>query len=262
MASPQHLSLGILGTGHLATYTVTGLRRSGDQRPILVSPRNADRARILANQFDCKIAQDNQTVIDQSDIILLAVRPWQLDDLLTELQFSADNIVVSAIAGLNLAQLRGKAHFPQRLGLILPVVAAENAKGYVPIYPAYPELVELASSLGECISFEQEKQFEEAAAMACLHGWLYRFFDEQTNWLIERGIAADKARKLVLHNTVGAAHYALGRPDQGLQELTLEIARDGTYTKMGLDQLEANSAFSRWSDALDLVKSKLDSSDD
>jgi len=262
MDKNKQSTLGILGVGHLATYTVTGLRRSGDIRRIILSPRNAVRAQHLASNFDCEIAQSNQAVIDEADLILLAVKPFQLDDLLAGLHFAEDKIVVSAAAGVSLAQLRAKADLPERLALILPVVAAENGQGFVPIYPDIPEVKALADSLGMAIAFAEESQFEEAAAMACMNGWMYRFFDVQVNWLTEHGIDNENARQMVLHNTLGATHYALGRPHQSLSELAGEIATDGTYTKLGLDQLEAGGAFTQWSDALDMIKQKLDASDD
>ena len=262
MTTNDHPTLGILGTGHLATYTVTGLRQSGDSRRIIVSPRNAERARHLAAHLNCEIADNNQAVIDQSDLILLAVRPLQLDKLLSPLIFPKEKIVISAIAGASIAQLRNKADFPEKLALILPLVAAENAQGFVPVYPDIAEVKALTDSLGKSIIFAKESQFEDAAAMAVLNGWMYRFFDEQVNWLTQHDIDADDARQMVLHNTLGAAHYAMERPQQSLSELTKEIAREGTYTKLGLDQLEAGGAFKQWSDVLDLVKSKLDASDD
>jgi len=195
-------------------------------------------------------------------LILLAVRPRQLTDLLESLVFPKDKIVISAIAGLTIDQIRNKADLPDQLALILPVVSAENAQGFVPIYPEIPELKALADSLGKTIAFKKESQFEEAATMACLNGWMYRFFDEQVNWLTNNGIDDDDARNMVLHNALGAAHYALGRPQQSLSELSGEIASEGTYTKLGLDQLESNGAFQQWSDTLDTIKAKLDASDD
>ena len=121
-------TLGILGIGHLATYTVTGLRHSGDTRRIILSPRNVENAQHLASNFDCEVAQSNQAVIDQADMILLAVRPFQLDDLLADLHFLKHKIVISAVAGVSLTQLNAKAVLPERLALILPAVAAENAR--------------------------------------------------------------------------------------------------------------------------------------
>lgn len=74
----------------------------------------------------------------------------------------------------------------------------------MPIYLALSEVKVLSDSLGKTIAFEKEYQFDEAVAMACLNGWMYRFFDEQVNWLIAQGIDAEDARQIVLQNTVGA----------------------------------------------------------
>ncbi len=255
-------TLGVLGVGHLATYTITGLRRSGDTRRIILSPRGTEQAKIVAKEFDCEIADNNQQVIDQSDLVLLAVRPFQLNDLLASLHFPKDKIVVSAAAGVSLSQLREKADLPEKLALILPGVAAENSKGFVPIYPEIKEVKELSDALGQTIALKKEAHFDEAASFACLNGWMYRFFDEQVKWLMAHDIDAENARQIVLNNTLGAAHYALGRPQNSLFELTNEIAKEGTFTKLGIDHLEAAGAFAQWGDALDMIKHKLESNDD
>ena len=262
MDNNKQNTLGILGIGHLASYTIKGLRRSGDTRRIILNPRSAERAQKLAAEFDCEVVQSSQAVIDESDLIVLAVRPFQLDDLLSGLNFPADKVVVSAAAGVSLEQLREKAKLPQRLGLMLPLVASENAQGFVPIYPDLPEIRALTDCLGKTVAFAEESQYVDASALSCMNGWMYRFFEVQVNWIIKQGINKDDAREMVLHNTLGAAHYALGRSQQSLSELSGEIAKEGSYTKLGLDQLEAAEAFTKWSDALDMIKHKLDTSDD
>lgn len=262
MNNTKNITLGVLGIGHLATYTITGLRRSGDNRRVILSPRNTEQANKVAKEFDCEIADNNQAVIDQADLVLLAVRPFQLNDLLSSVTFPKDKIVISAAAGVSLSQLREKANLPESLALILPGVGAENSKGFVPIYPEIAEVKELTDALGKTIVLKTEAQFDEAASMACLNGWMYRFFDEQVNWLITHNIDAEDARQIVLNNALGASHYALGRPQQSLSELTGEIGKEGTFTKLGIDYLEASGAFSQWSDALDMIKHKLDTNDD
>jgi len=144
MANQTNNTLGIIGIGHLATYTITGLRGSGDTRKIILNPRNAERAQALSKQFNCEVAADNQAVIDQADIILLAVRPFQLNDLLSSVHFPKDKVVISAAAGVSLSQLREKAELPEKLALLLPGVAAENAQGFVPIWNLLMRLPRMA----------------------------------------------------------------------------------------------------------------------
>ena len=257
MASSETPSLGVLGTGHLATYTVTGLRRSGDTRKILLSPRNAERAAHLATNFDCEIAADNQTLVNACDLILIAVRPDQLIDLLSSMTIPADKVVISAVAGVSIERLREQAELPQRLARILPTVCAENSKGMVPVYPALTEATELAARLGEAVVFDKQQEFELASTMACLNGWMYRFYGEQVAWLMAQGLDQTRARTLVLHNALGAAEYGLGRPEQSMEQLWSEIATEGTFTRRGLEQLESDQAFASWSRALDTMKSAL-----
>ena len=136
----------------------------------ILSPINAEQAKTLVEDFNCELADSNQAVIDQSNLELLAVRPFQLDDLFASLHFPKDKIVVSAVAGISLSQLKEKADLPEKLGLILPGVAAENSQGFIPIYPDIAEVKTLSNALGKTITFKTESQYEQVATMACLKG--------------------------------------------------------------------------------------------
>src|SRR3546814_6581800 len=63
--------LGFIGTGTIAAAIVEGLALSGEE-PILLSPRNADIAARLSDRFShVGVANDNQAVLDQSDLVIL-----------------------------------------------------------------------------------------------------------------------------------------------------------------------------------------------
>ncbi|ANG62234.1 hypothetical protein A8C75_06840 [Marinobacterium aestuarii] len=92
-------TLGIIGAGHLASYTVAGLRNGGDNRRIVVSPRNRELSARLGRDYGCEVVASNQAVIDTADWILLAVRPEFLNPVLAECRFRGDQLVISCIAG-------------------------------------------------------------------------------------------------------------------------------------------------------------------
>ncbi|MBY4679024.1 NAD(P)-binding domain-containing protein [Marinobacterium arenosum] len=248
--------LGILGVGHLASYMVAGLRHAGDQRPILLSPRNRQRSQALAEQHACEIAADNQQVVDRCRLILLAVRPNQVRSLLESLTFSADHLLVSCVAGMPLAQL-GELAGPAQVVRTLPLACAEVGEGAVPLYPNHPSARRLLSQLGNLIPFDNEDSFELASTAACMNGWIYPFLARLTDWYTEQGMAAEQARELVLHSVRGATGLAAARPEWPLQAISDSIATDGTFTKLGLDLLESNDAFSPWQDACEQVNKSL-----
>src|SRR3546814_20031081 len=98
--------LGLIGTGTIAAAIVEGLALSGNE-PILLSPRNADIAADLASRFShVGVASDNQAVIDDSDLVLLAVRPQIAYAVLGPLRFRPDPRILRLLAPVSLARVR------------------------------------------------------------------------------------------------------------------------------------------------------------
>ncbi|KKJ77006.1 hypothetical protein WH95_10085 [Kiloniella litopenaei] len=250
--------LGILGVGYFASYFITSLRNGGYEGTIYLSPRNAQTAKRLSEEHRCLIAQNNQDVIDKSDIILISVRPEQLSDLLGQLSFRNDQIVISAVAGKTIDEHFTIAdNLPPTLIRMIPVCSIEAGEGVVPIFPSNAEVEKLANYTGTPISFDSEHDFDLALTTSCMNGWLYEFFGTMTDWLEKKGLSQDKARKVILHNIRGATAYALQKDDQKLADITREIATEGTFTLEGLNLLKKQQGFTAWDQALDHVHKKL-----
>jgi pyrroline-5-carboxylate reductase len=248
--------LGILGVGHLASYVVAGLRNAGDQRTILLSPRGIQRSAALKAQHNCEVAPDNQSVIDNSYLILLSVRPAQMREILTPLIFTAEHVVISCLAGVSLSDLEPLVK-PAKVIRTLPLACAEVGKGAIPLYPSNESAAELLKQLGEVITLDNEDHFELASVAACMNGWMYRFFAELTDWYTAKGLDSAQARNLVVQSVLGAAELAANKTDWPLTQISDSIATEGTYTKTGLDNLLSADAFKAWADASDLVEAAL-----
>lgn len=249
-------ALGILGVGHLASYVVAGLRAAGDTRDVILSPRNALRSEHLVRHFDCRSANSNQEVIDRADIILLSVRPEQLESLLKPLRFRAEQLVISCVAGVSLELIHPLTD-SATVVRTLPLACAEVGQGAVPLFPDHPEARDLLGSLGQLILLGSEDEFELASVAACMNGWMFKFFDQLTRWYLAKGLNAEQARRLVVHACGGAAALADAKPEQSLQQISDSIATEGTYTKLGLDLLQKNNAFDPWADAFNEVENAL-----
>ena len=248
--------LGILGVGHLASYVVAGLRRAGNSHPILLSPRNAERSQTLSARHDCQIAADNQQLVQQCRTILLAVRPAQLDELLSPLEFSDDHLLISCVAGVPLAPLQQLAA-PAQVVRTLPLACSEHREGVLPLYPDNASARQLLASLGEVLVSADEDAFELASVAACMNGWVYSWLDQLTGWFTTQGMSQEDARHLVLHTVRGATGLALAQAEQPLGAISDAIATEGTYTRLGLDQLNADQALTAWTEACTRVRDAL-----
>lgn len=249
------LSLGILGVGHLARYTVKGLRNAGDQRTVILSPRGQSTAQQLAQHSNCSIAESNQQVIDQADIILLAVRPQALPELLSGLTFKPEQVVVSVIAGLSLEQLKDYINL-QTCTLIraLPSTSAEVNSGPIPIYPANKVVEQLFSTLGQAVPLNSESLFDIALSHACLHGWSYFLVQRLIDWSTAQGMDEKTARQMVAHSIGSAIDFAESQPELSYGEIGRSIATEGTFTETGQKRIHEHNGFDAWANAMTAIK--------
>ena len=97
------MRLGFIGTGTIASAVVQGL--ADQDHAITVSERGAAQSRALAARFDTVRVAANQAVIDSSDTVFVALLPDAAPDILRALVFRADQVVISFMAGIGLAQL-------------------------------------------------------------------------------------------------------------------------------------------------------------
>src|SRR5260370_34611660 len=82
------MTLGIIGVGTIAAAVVEGLQTTSARSPIVLSPRNEQRASLLASKFaEVQVAPTNQAVLDASAIVVIAARPQIAPTVLFGLRF-------------------------------------------------------------------------------------------------------------------------------------------------------------------------------
>lgn len=249
--------LGYLGTGEFASYTVAALRKNGHEGRIVLSPRNAATAARLAAGYGCEVAQSNQAVVDASDMVVLSVRPDQLERLLDGLTFRDSQVILSAVAGKTISQLHANGNLPSAIVRFLPSSFIEFSEPFWPCYPANERVGKLLGACGHLIVFNTEDQFDAALLAGCTNCWIYAVLDELTGWFVRRGLGESTARELVARNVLGATANVLANPDREIGAIVDGIATTGTFSLAGLELMREADAFKPWTDALDGLAGKL-----
>ncbi|WP_312933257.1 NAD(P)-binding domain-containing protein [Pseudomonas sp.] len=245
-------SLGIIGVGELTESIVRGLRRSGFTGVIMVSPRNTERAQTLAAECACQVLQDNQAVVDCSEIVLLGVQPEHIASVANEVHLKPGQKLISLAAGISLKQLR--TAFPQAdcVRAMLSCAAKLNHSTVV-ICPPDAATANLLETLGQLVTLQDEDSFELATVAACMNSWFYFLLHDLEQWLSEKGLPADQARALVLGNIKDCVGSAESNPDKSLQSLGWAIATPGTFSAEGLSVLMHQPVSANWGAACEVV---------
>ncbi len=242
--------LGIVGTGKLAAFLVEGLRHGGDDRDIVLSPRNADRARALADRFGCRIAADNQGVVDAADAVIIATPPPQALATIRDLRFPAGMLVVCCAIDVTLDDLRAAAP-GVRMVRAMPTASSAVGLGSTPICPPDDAAHALFARVGDVHPCATEAVFRAATALTVYHLWAFALMEQVARAGQAAGLPRDLAVRMVAGLTRTAGAYAAAADPA----LTMRVPLDengtaGTMTAQGMAVLDASDAFAPWAQAV------------
>lgn len=254
-------TVGFVGVGELALYTIRGWRRGAYAGPILLSPRNREKADFLRREFACEVMVDNQSVVDRADYLFIATRPADCLETLAGLEFRAGQILVSVVAGVDTATLREAIPADLEIVRAMPVSSAETGASPTLIYPDNDFVRHLFDHCGNTIAVDDEDHFNQGSILACVYSWFFPLFDELIQATQGPKLPAGLSAELVMGMAAGAARLALASADKTPGEIADGIATEGTFSKLGLDLLREQEAFGPWRDACKLLEKRLADSD-
>ena len=171
-------SIGFIGVGDLAEYTIKGLRLGGFKGRICLSPRNRERSKMLAEILDCEVQSSNQAVVDQCDCLIIATRPAYCLEALAEVKFNPAQIVISVVAGVDIDALRAVIGPENVIVRAMPVNCAEAVASPTIIYPHNTDVAELFDYCGQAITVPDESAFDQGTVLACVYTWYFELFEQ------------------------------------------------------------------------------------
>lgn len=162
---------------------------------IILSPRGAGVAADLAGRFPgVTVADSNQAVVDQSELVVLSIRPQIVADVVQALRFRPDQKILSLVAATQIDTLR------RWIGVDVPVVRAiplpfvASRLSVTPIYPADAQVADLFNRLGTVVECQSQKEFDLLAVGSALMGSYFGILETAQAWLAQQGLPEPAAR--------------------------------------------------------------------
>lgn len=99
-------TIGFIGVGKMATAIISGLDKNKFE--IIISGHNLPKTKKQAEELNVKAAENHEELVQQSDFIVLSVKPQVLPSVLSQLinHLSKDKTLISIAAGLTLSDLK------------------------------------------------------------------------------------------------------------------------------------------------------------
>jgi pyrroline-5-carboxylate reductase len=108
VAQTRNTPVAFLGGGRITGALCAGLRLVGDGREIVVYDRNPEKLKRLRRESRVEMARDVKSAVDRAGILVIAVRPESVGEILEEVVASGaePRLCVSLAAGIPLKNLR------------------------------------------------------------------------------------------------------------------------------------------------------------
>lgn len=119
------MNVHIIGGGNLGASIAIGIAKFTKGNQVTITRRNT--ANILhLEQLGVTVSKDNQHNIQNADIIILTIKPYQVDTVLAEILPAITNkTIASAVSGLSIENLQSKIGANHQAVRIMPNIAAQ-----------------------------------------------------------------------------------------------------------------------------------------
>lgn len=243
----MHKKIAIIGGGNLGAAMAEGLVSSGFVLPehLIVTKRNISSLKSLEEK-GVLVSNDNSEAVSYADWIVLAVKPFQIKEVLAAIQPQLDSkkhVLISVVTGIWIKDIQEIVGNEFALFRAMPntAIAIQESMTCICAHNATEEQVLYAkdffNQLGKSV-FIEEKLMDAATVLgACGTAYAMRYIRANIQGGIEIGFSAATASLIAAQTVKGAAELLLQRNTHPEQEIDKVTTPKGC-TIAGLNEME------------------------
>jgi pyrroline-5-carboxylate reductase len=242
------LTIGFLGGGKMAAALAKGVVSAGLVKPahILASDPLAAARSAFTNQAGAKATASNVDVVKFARILLLAVKPGCVAELLEEIRptITPNHLLISIVAGMTIARLESALGQGTRVIRVMPnspALIGASASAYALGKAATSADAALAQQIFSAVgvAFQLKELLLDAVTGLSGSGpaYVYLMIEALSDGGVAGGLPRDVATKLAAQTLLGSAKMVL---ETGLHPGALKdmVTSPGGTTIEGLHELE------------------------
>jgi pyrroline-5-carboxylate reductase len=238
--------IAIIGGGNLGTAIAEGLLKSKFCKPseITITKRKIETLQDLKEK-GVKITSDNAGAVANSELVILAVKPYQVSDVLNSFknELSSKHILVSVVTGVLIADIEEiiQKKLPVFRAMPNTAISIRESMTCLSFTNAATKQIDFVekifSTLGK-VAVIDEKLMEAATILgACGTAYAMRFIRASIQGGIEIGFDVATANLIVEQTVKGAAELLLQKKTHPEQEIDKVTTPKGC-TIAGLNEME------------------------
>ncbi|MCL5975514.1 MAG: pyrroline-5-carboxylate reductase [Gammaproteobacteria bacterium] len=253
--------LAFIGGGNMARSLIGGLIANGmSAENIHVADMQVATLETLTNRYPVTTFNSNQQAIEGVDVVILAVKPQQLQDVVRELSadWQAHQLMISIAAGIRIEDINrwlGKSQssivraMPNTPALVEAGATALFANEHV-THQQHELAESILRACGLAIWLQDEKHMDAVTALSGSGpAYFFLVMEAMEKAAIELGLPQETARLLCLETAFGAAKMAL-ESGESASTLRKQVTSPGGTTERAIHELEDGGLHGLFENAL------------
>ena len=234
----------VIGAGAMGGAFIEGLLASGFNPSDITATRRTTSALKTWAAKGVNTTTDNTKATECADIVILAVKPWMIKDVISQISPALENqILVSFAAGIPGKDLEAMAGKMLPIFIVIPNTAIAICRSMtfiVPVAAGEEEILRvrgLFEKLGETIVTDEAHLSAGTALASCGIAYAMRYIRAASEGGVELGFKAAEAERIVLQTVRGAAEL-LQHSGKHPEEEIDKVCTPGGITIRGLNEME------------------------
>ena len=248
------MKIAIIGAGNMGGALARGLAQSGivPTSDIYVANPSTEKLMALKGLYPViNVTTNNCEAARTADIVVLAVKPWKVVEVLNEIKPHLDysrQAVASMVGGLDIEQLsewldKGCGMLPATY-IIIPntAIATMSSMTFIASVRSTKEqdrlLLDVFNELGEAMLIEERLMPAATSLASCGIAYALRYVRAAMEGGVELGMRADDAKHIVMQTLRGAVDVLAASGAHPEAEID-RVTTPGGLTIKGLNAMEA-----------------------
>ena len=226
------MKIAVIGAGNMGGALVKGWAKAGMAADITASAHTQQTLdRLVSACPGIAVTLDNRKAVEGADVVLLAVKPWLIEQVIAEIAPElAGKLVVSVAAGIRNDRIDVYA---------MPNIAAEFGESMTFVEEAEQadRVASLFERVGQCKVVPQRLMNAGMMMAGCGIAYVMRFLRAMTEGGVEMGFYPDDAKRIAMQTMQGAVtllHETGLHPEAAIDKVTTP----GGITIKGLNELD------------------------
>lgn len=247
----EQKKIAFLGGGNMARSLISGLIKAGvPSTHIHATDIDAGKIAELADEFKVIGSTDNVSAANFADVIVLAVKPQFMADMLSQLSTSitdfSGKLFISIAAGVSIARLSSLLHGHANIVRCMPntpsLIGAGMTGLFAPVSVSDADRAfaqSMLDAVGKSIWVENESEINGVtAASGSGPAYFFLFMQAMVEEAQRMGFTEASARALVQETALGAAQMVIANPDIDLATLRAQVTSKGGTTAAAVQVFE------------------------